>query len=307
MRATLNFGSCATHVQSWYAVCRTSLVTRRLVSTPFLDKRLLLFRDVSGKVCAYDAYCPHMGADLGLAKRTPEGHIQCRFHHWQYDESGRNMTAGNSPGCAESNLFPFPTEERFGFVFVFNGPSATFSLPPEPPASEYVRIGFPSSWLDAHPHLVTANGLDLAHFGPLHGMPATQTGEVQEDAHSVKVRFRVQPRNWLGHLLGLAQSPQASFQALGGNLSWTELLEPHGGYLLLANTPCPKRGGCETRAVLYCQRGKWLQLARLVTLSLLLAKDDNKVLTRMKLRPEGLRSGPATGRFYEMVNRQPTF
>ena len=35
-----------------------------------------------------DAFCPHLGAHLGLRRHRPDGELQCPFHGWRYDGEG---------------------------------------------------------------------------------------------------------------------------------------------------------------------------------------------------------------------------
>jgi cholesterol 7-dehydrogenase len=41
---------------------------------------LVLFRTESGEAKVLDAYCPHMGADLGVGSKVVGDCIECPFH-----------------------------------------------------------------------------------------------------------------------------------------------------------------------------------------------------------------------------------
>jgi len=43
-----------------------------------------VFRGDDGKAYVVDAYCPHLGANLGVGGRVVGGCIECPFHGWQF-------------------------------------------------------------------------------------------------------------------------------------------------------------------------------------------------------------------------------
>jgi hypothetical protein len=51
--------------------------------------------------------------------------------------------------------------ERWGFVWVFNGPTPRFDLPSTEPGIQWRAFALPPQTIRCHPHLVLANGLDL--------------------------------------------------------------------------------------------------------------------------------------------------
>ena len=48
-------------------------------------ENLVVFRTGAGKACVLDAYCPHLGANLGIGGRVVGDCIECPFHGWQFD------------------------------------------------------------------------------------------------------------------------------------------------------------------------------------------------------------------------------
>ena len=49
-------------------------------------ENIVIFRSTKGEVYALEAYCKHMGANLGVGgKVIKEKCIQCPFHGWIYD------------------------------------------------------------------------------------------------------------------------------------------------------------------------------------------------------------------------------
>ena len=57
----------------------------------FLGKAFAVFRDEEGIAHLLDAYCPHMGANLGAGGQVKGSCLECPFHGWRFD--------GNSGKC----------------------------------------------------------------------------------------------------------------------------------------------------------------------------------------------------------------
>ena len=53
-----------------------------------LGRDLVIFRGTSGKVYLFDAYCPHLGANLGVGGTVVGDDIKCHFHGWKYNDQG---------------------------------------------------------------------------------------------------------------------------------------------------------------------------------------------------------------------------
>jgi cholesterol 7-dehydrogenase len=47
-------------------------------------EQLVVFRDEKGEAHILDAYCPHMGANLGVGGRVVGDCIECPFHGWKF-------------------------------------------------------------------------------------------------------------------------------------------------------------------------------------------------------------------------------
>jgi cholesterol 7-dehydrogenase len=72
----------------------------------YLGEHFAVFRDKSGAIYAVDAFCPHMGANLGLSGHVFDHSITCGFHGWTYD--GKTGQCTNHPkaksGCFKAVL-----------------------------------------------------------------------------------------------------------------------------------------------------------------------------------------------------------
>jgi len=159
--------------QSWNAVAWSSDVGRgSVIGRDFLDGRIVIYRGADNMVRAMSAYCPHLGADLSLGD-VVENNLRCAFHHWQYDEIGQcRKTASGDPAPRGACLFVFPTIERYGIIFVFNGEQPLFGLPDFPIADEELVFGspYPVQTLDCDPWAFCANTPDMQHLKVVHNI-----------------------------------------------------------------------------------------------------------------------------------------
>lgn len=145
-------------------------------------QRIVFFRGKSGNVYALDAFCPHMGADLGLGKVIGEN-IQCLFHNWQYNNLGqcKNIPCGESIP-SHIKLAYYATEEKYGFVWIW--PDHTADTPvPYISTLEHQNLicvtGEPYI-RSCHYHITMINGIDAQHLNSVHSLPVTMQPEISE-------------------------------------------------------------------------------------------------------------------------------
>lgn len=66
-----------------YAVTNTENIEREQVkSFDFLGTRVAVFRTEKGVVNVLDAFCPHLGADIGIGGTVRGDCVECPFHRW---------------------------------------------------------------------------------------------------------------------------------------------------------------------------------------------------------------------------------
>jgi nitrite reductase/ring-hydroxylating ferredoxin subunit len=154
---------------SWYLFGRSRDLSKPQ-SKRILGRQLVAFRTRGGKISVLAANCSHMGADLGCGNVIGDS-IQCPFHNWKYGADG---VCNHIPGTTVIPEFArqgsYPTEERHGYVFFFNGPKALFPLPffwganPE----EYCAGKIFSYVSDCNWYVNAAHGFDTQHFDAVH-------------------------------------------------------------------------------------------------------------------------------------------
>jgi len=163
---------------SWYVLAYSEEVPRgEAVALDYLGRRMVAFRGESGEVSVLDAHCPHLGAHLAFGGRVEGDTLRCPFHAWRFDATGSCVEipyADRIPPLAE--LKSYPCVERNGMIFVW------YHAKDEPPAfevpdiaewhdEEFIRPWIHYDWkLKSHPQDMAENGIDWAHFGPVHLM-----------------------------------------------------------------------------------------------------------------------------------------
>ncbi len=106
----------------WFALALSSeLAPGQMMPLDCLGQRLVLFRGEDGQAHVFDAYCPHLGADMGSGGKVVGNTLQCPFHHWCFDGTGACVKApnvGKIPPTART--VPWPVHETDGVIFTFH-------------------------------------------------------------------------------------------------------------------------------------------------------------------------------------------
>ena len=69
----------------------------------YLGLNLVAWRGESGKAYVADAYCPHLGAHLGIGGKVSQECITCPFHGWQFE--GSNGALAKIPYSKASKVY----------------------------------------------------------------------------------------------------------------------------------------------------------------------------------------------------------
>ena len=73
--------------RGWYHAMPSKKLKRgQVLSMELCGQSIVLYRGEDGVARAMDAFCPHMGVDLGIGKVVCHP-LRCYFHHWPYDET----------------------------------------------------------------------------------------------------------------------------------------------------------------------------------------------------------------------------
>ncbi|XP_050084957.1 cholesterol 7-desaturase nvd [Anopheles aquasalis] len=163
----------------WFAVLESEELrpgTTRAVDC--LGQNLAVFRTYTGTVHVLDAYCPHLGANLGIGGVVRGDCIECPFHHWTF--SGQDGQCTNIPYSRTgtipkvARLRKWESLEVNGFIFVWHhaDPDAapwTFRVVQEIEDGRWAYYGKNEFLVNCHIQDVPENGADVAHLAAVHG------------------------------------------------------------------------------------------------------------------------------------------
>lgn len=152
-------------------------------------RELVLFRGGNGQVGLLDAYCPHLGAHLGVSGRVRGDRLRCDFHGWEMAASGRCEhipCAKRIPDRAVSASYR--VHETNGLILAWHDkanrpPSFDPPAPKELSDGEWAIVGTRSFDIKTGWREIAENGVDRAHFHLLHGYPEPPALDVHTEGH----------------------------------------------------------------------------------------------------------------------------
>lgn len=158
----------------WYVVLESKQVKKKPVGVLRLGEKMVFWRDDQGHVVCFRDQCVHRGVELSKGQ-VVRGHLQCPFHGFEYDPSGR-VTAipANSRQAQVPEVFRvsgYPTHEAHGFIWVWWGEDPPADL--APPRffldldETFVYATIIDPW-NAHYSRVIENQLDVVHVPFVH-------------------------------------------------------------------------------------------------------------------------------------------
>ena len=161
-------------------------------SLRYFDRDLVLFRGEDGAAGLLNAHCLHMGAHLGEGGRVEGNSVVCPFHGWQFNRKGRctDIPYGKTipPKLKDGRVCqrPWPVVEKNQVIWAWYHPTGR---EPAFDVMEHEEIGHPDwtpteryMWsFSSNPQEIAENGVDVAHFQFVHGMPGLPEGKTVYD------------------------------------------------------------------------------------------------------------------------------
>lgn len=181
----------------WFSVARShELQVGQVKRVHAFDRELALYRTRSGVPVLQDAFCPHLGANLGVQGKVIGESLRCPFHGWRFDTSGKCVEI---PYCEEiperARLRMWPTLEKNGEVYIWFHPENTapkFELPDfvELTDDRWTPPRHAEFELAAHLQDIAENSCDPVHFKYVHRQPDTppSTVTVDDDGRTMHLR-----------------------------------------------------------------------------------------------------------------------
>ncbi len=192
-------GADGLFTSTWYAVCTSDDVgPGQVFGTEFLDGRVAIFRGADGVPHVVGAYCPHLGARLDHG-RVEGNCLRCPFHGFEFDGRGKCVrTAIGAPPPPNARLFVFPTRERYGFIWAFNGATPLWDLPDLAyPDEELIWLVKPFGEMPADPFVLCSNTPDYHHFRTVHGLDWDHPDpDPRKDFRWTDHSFRFELKGW---------------------------------------------------------------------------------------------------------------
>lgn len=157
--------------KGWYIACPSrELPKGRAKSLEICGQRIVIFRGQDGQVRALDAFCPHLGTDLGIG-RIDGNMIRCFFHHWAFDGEGKCRDIPCQPAIPEKAcLQSYDTQEKYDFIWVYPGSQAPEGVAEfdELQGKSLVTIHEKAFERSCHHHICMMNGIDAQHLQTVH-------------------------------------------------------------------------------------------------------------------------------------------
>jgi nitrite reductase/ring-hydroxylating ferredoxin subunit len=138
---------------------------------------LIVWRDDAAELHLQEAYCPHLGANIGVGGKVVGSTIECPFHKWRFRADGCVASIPYSEKINErAKLFSFPVQIHYGNLMAWYHPHRTapsYDLPRVPELDEGAFSGPLNKT-----HLIKTclqemaeNTVDSAHFVTVHQHP----------------------------------------------------------------------------------------------------------------------------------------
>jgi phenylpropionate dioxygenase-like ring-hydroxylating dioxygenase large terminal subunit len=299
--------------QNWYVVCLAHEIDDGAVmGADMLGGRVAVYRTGDGSPVVLSATCPHMGADLGAGEVVGDD-LRCMFHFFRFGPDGHCTgipSEDNVPRAA--HVHSFPVAERWGLIWMFNGPTALY----DPPAmrdyddKELVTRARRTDLFTVEPWVIMANSYDYQHLRFVHGFEFefddttvdwSVPYQIEEDmtfglpdGTSIAQKIRTCGTNTVSYVTAGEVDSMGLFTSTpvpGGSQSY-----------YIAATPDTRDGSPEQHAAVDARLDAQEDLADL------LLQDDTRALARMQFR-EGTFVGAdrSLRRYFQWVHDFPKY
>jgi nitrite reductase/ring-hydroxylating ferredoxin subunit len=158
----------------WYFIMRSDELRPKQV-TPLrrFGQDIVAFRGDTGIVGVVDAFCPHLGAHLGLGGKVSGGEIVCPYHEWAFGPDGRCTRVFGTNKVPRTGVYAWSVVERNGLIFVYYHAERKSPDYEMPVLAEYRAAGWSgyeqlSLTTTGHVLELQENLVDEAHFVTIH-------------------------------------------------------------------------------------------------------------------------------------------
>ncbi|MBE9098333.1 aromatic ring-hydroxylating dioxygenase subunit alpha [filamentous cyanobacterium LEGE 07170] len=179
--------------RGWYFVCPSvDLLAGHVQSFDLCGQRIAVFRGEDGQVRALDAYCPHMGTDLGIGD-VVGNHVRCFFHYWAFDGAGQCQDIPCQAQIPTGARLPsYATAEQYGCIWIYPDEVAPVGVAEFDELKGHddviVRRDRPLT-RHCHHHICMMNGIDVQHLQTVHRLPVDLELSLQRRAEEGLIDF----------------------------------------------------------------------------------------------------------------------
>ena len=184
----------------WYLLTDSaSLGVGAVLPMRYFGRDLVLYRTEGGQAVLIDAHCPHMGAHLGYGGAVAGEGIQCPFHHWCFDASGKcvEVPYATVPGRPPKvSLNTWEVREHSGLIMAWcsdTGQRPTWEPPERPEFGMPGFVGYEKAgWtIRMHTQELCENIPDMAHFTYVHEVGPQLRADIEIKDHVYRQRSLV--------------------------------------------------------------------------------------------------------------------
>ena len=177
--------------KGWYIACPSRELSQgKAKPLDLCGQRIVIFRGRDG-VRALDAYCPHLGTDLGIG-RVDGNLIRCFFHHWAFDGEGNCQDIPCQSAIPEkAYLQAYATEEKYGFIWVYPEAKAPESVAEfdELKGKLLITVQEKAFERSCHHHICMMNGIDAQHLQTVHKLDIEMQLSLKQNQSGTVVDF----------------------------------------------------------------------------------------------------------------------
>ncbi|MCS5543363.1 MAG: Rieske (2Fe-2S) protein [SAR86 cluster bacterium] len=177
----------------WFCLSWSKDLDVGQVSTiKFCNREIVLFRTEEGLPVAISPFCPHLGAHLGKGGKVEGESIQCPFHGWCWDGSGKCTKVPYAENIPKAALKPvlgtYQVEETNGVIMCWydeQDRSPYFDVPSfsefNSPNKEWGKLHTFEYKIGTCLQEIAENDVDQAHFPTVHRSPSLPETDTKQE------------------------------------------------------------------------------------------------------------------------------
>ncbi|BAY21211.1 Rieske [2Fe-2S] domain-containing protein [Calothrix sp. NIES-2100] len=181
--------------KGWYIACPSNALSQRQAkSVEICGQKIAIFRGEDGQVRALDAYCPHLGTDLGIGK-VDGNWIRCVFHQWAFDETGMCQNIPCQTDIpSKAKVQAYATDEKYGFIWIYPEAEAPEKVADfdELKGKEIVAQADTAFERSCHHHICMMNGIDAQHLKTIHHLDIKMDLSLHRSDNGTQIDFTMQ-------------------------------------------------------------------------------------------------------------------